>query len=107
MALELCFKPYKGLPADPVAARQVYDDATTALTILNEQLGKTEFVAGKQLTLVDIFLTPLLQYLSVTELGKEMLAKYANIGNWWERISARPAWKRCLAEAQAERELQQ
>jgi len=92
-----CWASYKGLQTDPVKAKQALTDATTALAFMDKTLGKTgAYIAGENLTLVDIFPIPYLTVIKDTEEFKEILATYPNISAWWTRVTSRPAWKQVL-----------
>ena len=96
--METVFKPMRGLPTDAAVVKSSRADAQKVFEVFNEQLGKHSYIAGDELTLVDIFQTPNFQHLQNTEVGKEILASFPNIAAWWQRVSARPAWKSVLAD---------
>jgi len=104
LLIEKVFKPiFRGQPTDEAAATKAREDADKALSVFNEQLGQHEYIAG-DFSLVDIFLTSGWQWLSTTDVGKEIFATYPNWAAWWKRVSSRPAWQQVMADAKAERE---
>ncbi|CAN5604694.1 glutathione S-transferase [soil metagenome] len=59
-------------------------------SVLDAELGRREFVAGDSLSIADIAIAAPLMYASAAKLPIE---SYKNIGTWFERITALPAWK--------------
>ena len=88
---EVVFKPMKGLPTDQEVATKSRVSLTKILEVLNEQLGKSDFIAG-DFSLVDVFQASNFQHLQKTEVGKEIFATFPNIAAWWKRVGSRPAW---------------
>ena len=95
--MELVFKPMRKAPTDQAAVDKAREGLTKMLEVLNEQLGKHDYIAG-DFSLVDIFQAPNFHHLSKLEAGKEIFATYPHIGAWWKRLSARPGWTSTLEQ---------
>jgi len=70
----------------------------TAYAALSKQLAKGPFLIGEQFTLADIGYMPYIEYMLVTP-AKATLEKYPVVASWWERVSARPSWKKATGKA--------
>jgi glutathione S-transferase len=75
----------------------VLDAATTMIekvfAVLSKPLEKNTFVVGDQFTLADIGYMPYIEYLMTTP-AKPSVEKYPNVLAWWNRVSARPTWRK-------------
>jgi len=82
--------------------QQVLDDAQkgleAALSAMDKQLGKTDYLAGSEFTLGDVMYMPYTDYCMATP-AKEIFAKYPNVMKWWKRVSERPTWKKATGAA--------
>lgn len=78
-------------------AEGVLDAAAKALDltcgVLDARLGEAPFLAGETFSLADVFLMPYVGYASVTP-AQEVFAKHPRFTAWWEKVSARPSWKK-------------
>ena len=95
---EVVFKPWRGGSTDAAKAKEYREALTKTLEVFNEQLGKSDYIAG-DFSLVDIYQASNWQHLQNTDVGKEMFATFPNIAAWWKRVSARAAWQSVLEEA--------
>lgn len=64
--------------------------SSTALGILNDHLGKADWVAAGRPTIADISICGYLFW--PEEFGVDYAKQYPNIGKWLERIKALPGW---------------
>lgn len=64
-----------------------------ALGVIEPVLGRQPFLAGDAFSLADVVWMPYLGYLAVTS-GKDLVGPFPNVSAWWNRISARPSWKK-------------
>jgi glutathione S-transferase len=68
--------------------------AETVLNVLTSLKAKGPSLLGEQLTLADLHAAPIIAYfLKVTE-GRDLLARFAEIRDWYARIAARPSFAR-------------
>ncbi|MER9336046.1 glutathione S-transferase family protein [Mesorhizobium sp. M0293] len=65
--------------------------AETVLGVLTSLKAPGPWLLGDQLTLADLHAAPIIAYfLKVTE-GQKLLAEFADIQAWWDRIAKRPS----------------
>ena len=75
------------------AVNRYTNEAKRLYGVLDKQLGKTAYVAGKSYTIADMAIFPWTR--SATIQGID-LADYPNVKRWFEAIDARPAVKRAV-----------
>ena len=93
LAIERIVKKHAGQPADEAAIAAAETALGGALAILDRALASRGFLAGDSLSLADVSLAPYVA--SLPMIGAErLLAGVANLGAWWERVQARPSWRR-------------
>lgn len=78
-------------PQGQEALDHATDRLKVALGIMERQLGRTQYIAGDQLTLADVCFMPYVGYVMNTP-AKEIFDAYPNFTAWWGRVSARPSW---------------
>ncbi|BCH59366.1 hypothetical protein RvVAR0630_19900 [Agrobacterium vitis] len=61
------------------------------LNALSRLIGDGPWFIGEQLTLADLYAAPVFDYFLMTSDGKEMIEPYANLKQWWARMSSRPS----------------
>lgn len=83
--------PMTGAKADEEVIAAAVPQAETAVAALEKQLGDNPYLAGDQLSLADLLLIPVYDYLSQTPEGQKMLTKAPNLYRWWEQVSSRPS----------------
>jgi glutathione S-transferase len=69
-----------------------------ALTVMEERLAKSPFLAGSELTLADVCFMPYIEYVMGTPV-KDTFAKFPHVTAWWKKISERPAWRKTAGRA--------
>ncbi len=82
-------------PAKMEAAGKAID---LALSVMENRLAVSPFLAGSTLTLADIYYMPYIEYVMATP-GKELFAKYPHVMAWWNKISERPTWRKVANRA--------
>jgi len=85
--------PAIGRPTDEAAIAASEETRRKHLAVVEATLAKSDHLAGKALTLADLFLAPILYWVALTPEGKAALAGRAGIARWRERIAARPSFK--------------
>jgi glutathione S-transferase len=78
-------------PQDEATLEAAKQGVEKALGVMEATLAKTPYLAGKELSLADIFFMPYVEYGMVTPL-KETFARYPHTSAWWTRVSERPTW---------------
>jgi glutathione S-transferase len=80
-----------GAPLDSARHAELVAGAPPLLAILDRHLAGRRFVAGDALTIADLAIAANLSF-GVDE--GVALDGYADVKNWFERMTSRPAWKR-------------
>lgn len=86
-------KPAAGLAADQDLVFAALVETETILNALTELLGGQACLAGPDVTLADLHLAPMFDFLLRTEEGRAAVDRYPAIKAWWLRVSARPSMK--------------
>lgn len=68
-------------------------DLDKQIGVLDEALGKSQYLAGDTLSLADLNLLPIIYYLSGSPEGGEKLKAAKNLSGWFERMSGRDSVK--------------
>ena len=88
------FTPMMGGKTDTAKAEEGKKKFAPALAVLEKHLAHgAPHLAGDDFTLADISYMPYVEYGMKTS-AKEMFMDHKNFAAWWERISARPTWKK-------------
>jgi glutathione S-transferase len=98
LAVERILKKHKGEPPNADAERAAEGALGSALAILDRALDGRDYLAGDALSLADISLMPYVASLPMLH-AEHLAAGLPHLGAWWDRVSARPSWKR-VATAQ-------
>lgn len=81
------------LPPDEAIITAAKIEINTWADIVEGILGKQEYMAGNEFSLVDIWYIPTVKRLFAVGSG-EVSEKRPGLGRWWERCMAREAVKR-------------
>ena len=68
--------------------------AETVLEVLTSLKAKGPWLLGDQPTLADLHAAPVIAYFVKVAEGQELLARFADIRDWYGRIAARPSFAR-------------
>lgn len=82
--------PHFGIPVDDAAVVAAIPAAQEVVDELARLLGDQDYMAGPALSLADLMLIPHLVFLPDFAEGAAMIAPYANLADWIERVKARP-----------------
>jgi glutathione S-transferase len=82
--------PMLGNPTDEAAIAEALPKAETCLKALEQQIDGSAYLAGDQLSLADLLLVPIYDYLSQTPEGAKLLEGTPDLRRWWDNISTRP-----------------
>ncbi|XP_068658769.1 glutathione S-transferase F13-like [Aristolochia californica] len=89
---ELLIKPrVQRLPTDEVAAEAHAGKLDKVLSVYEERLSKSKYLAGDFFTLADLHHLPYL-YCLVRTPKASLVTSRPHVLAWWEDISSRPAW---------------
>ncbi|MFI4986703.1 MAG: glutathione S-transferase family protein [Alphaproteobacteria bacterium] len=65
--------------------------AETCLRALQDIKGKDRWLTGATLTLADLHAAPIFAYFCMAPEGAALLARYADLQQWWHRMAVRPS----------------
>ncbi|KAJ0166314.1 Glutathione S-transferase [Colletotrichum tanaceti] len=89
-------KKFIGLPADEVVVSAALRSVEAFFDVAERALQHSDYMAGKDFTLVDINYVPLVQRLFACGYGDLILGRKA-VNAWWDRVVNRPAIQQLLA----------
>jgi glutathione S-transferase len=95
-----------GMPPDEAEIAAAMPKARAVIDELALQLGDRRFFVGDTLSLADVLLAPQLDFLRATPEWESLAGKHMNLGQWLDRMYARPSmaattWERVTAMARA------
>ena len=79
---------------DEVLIANGLSQAETVLRVLTSLKAPGPWLLGDQLTLADLHAAPIIAYFLEVADGQKLLARFADIGDWYARIAARPSFVR-------------
>ncbi|KAI1785319.1 glutathione S-transferase [Ganoderma leucocontextum] len=99
LAWECKYKPYYGQQTDVEAAKAHRTKVEGRLDGYEAMLSKTRFLAGDEITLVDLFHLPHESFLK--DQGFDFVtsesSRWPNVARWWKEVAGRPSWKKVKA----------
>lgn len=96
IAFEKFVKRFLGLPCNDAVVSDAVRSIEVFFDVAERLLQQNEYMAGNNLTLVDIYYIPLIQRLFACGYGDFILGREA-VSAWWDRCVNRPAIRRILA----------
>ena len=82
-----------GREPDEESVRTAIKESAKGLDVMNDHLAKNEYLAGDQFTLADAFFMPNMALLMRTS-ESSLIGRRQHLAMWWQRVSARDAWKK-------------
>ena len=82
--------PMLGNASDEAAISAALPKAETCLKALEQLIDGNRYLAGNQLSLADLLLAPVYDYLSQTPEGEKLLQGTPNLRRWWDHMRTRP-----------------
>ncbi|RBR24716.1 uncharacterized protein FIESC28_02489 [Fusarium coffeatum] len=95
IAFEKFAKKFIGIPADEKVVSDSLKAVEAFFDVAEKMLGGRKYMAGDEFTLVDLYYVPLVKRLFVCGFG-DVVTERKNVGEWWERVSGRPAVKEVI-----------
>lgn len=96
LAIHILFAPMLGITPDPKVIEESEAKLDEVLTIYEERLSKSKYLAGDFFSLADMSHIPFIDYL-VNNTGKEhLINKRKHVSGWWDDIRNRASWKKVL-----------
>jgi len=97
--LEFAFPEGKGGTVRQDKVTEAEPVVLETLALLNNQLGQQAFLCGEQLSLADLILLPMLDYLAGLPQGDTLFAAQPVLAAYLQRLQARPSAQRVLQSA--------
>ncbi|KAF7291147.1 Glutathione S-transferase [Mycena indigotica] len=93
LAGETVGKALRGLPIDPIALSPLLAQLGAKLDVYERILSRQAYIAGNELSLVDLFHLNTMPIIIDTS-GLDIMSNPArpNVARWWESLTTRPAW---------------
>ena len=87
------FRPWFGEPSSRAEVDLGLEASRTVLSFLDRIAGEGEVLTGRDITLADCHLAPVIDYFVRADEGKAALFLYPALQGWWEKISGRDELK--------------
>lgn len=87
------FRPFLGEPASREEVEAGLEASAKVLSFLDGVAEEGEVLTGRELTLADWHLAPMMDYFVRAEEGKAALAPHRALQRWWDRVSGLEAMK--------------
>ena len=81
------FRPFLGEPSSREEVDIGLEAARKVLSFLDRVAGEGEILTGRDITLADCHLAPMIDYFVRAEEGAAALAAHPALQNWWDRVS--------------------
>lgn len=85
--------PVLGLPVDETAVAEAAARLPSCLAELERVLALEPYLAGKELTVADLYLLPIVHYLAMTPEGADVLPNFPHLIAWRARLEPRASVK--------------
>ena len=90
--------PMRGGKTDEAMVKAAWPKIDYHLSVIENTLGKQQFLAGAALSLADLTLMPIIFYVKVQPEGGPLLAKHKGVSAWFDRLAARPSFGATMPE---------
>ncbi len=84
--------PLLGEAVDEQVVRDALPDVQRQLALFDRQLAETPQLAGHAFSAADLYLAPIMAYLSQTPEADAILRDAPNLARWWAAIQQRPSF---------------
>ena len=90
--------PMRGGKPDEAMIKAAWPKVEYQMSVLEQTLAKSPYLAGSALSLADLTLLPILFYVKVQPEGGPLLARHKGVSAWFERMAARPSFGATMPE---------
>ncbi|UCI23752.1 glutathione S-transferase family protein [Mesorhizobium sp. B2-8-5] len=94
MVWDVAVERLEKTPANEALIASGLSQAETVLKVLTSLKAKGPWLLGDQLTLADLHAAPIVAYFLKVAEGRDLLARFADIRDWYARIAGRPSFTR-------------
>ena len=88
--IQRAIMPMVGHTPDEAAIAAALPQAEVSLKALEQLIGDNRYLAGDQLSLADLLLAPIYDYLAQTPEGEKLLEAAPKLRRWWDELRERP-----------------
>jgi glutathione S-transferase len=81
------FRPFVGEPSSREEVDRGLEASRKVLSFLDRVAGEGEVLSGRDITLADCHLAPMMDYFVRAEEGKAALSPHPALQKWWDRVS--------------------
>lgn len=83
-----------GGEADQKVMDQLIKELVPVLDVLDKHLAKSDYIAGKHLTIADISFLPYTEYFVENAEHAKLIESRPHLNAWWKKIRALPSWQK-------------
>ncbi|TPJ29204.1 glutathione S-transferase family protein [Mesorhizobium sp. B2-7-2] len=94
MVWDVAVERLEKVPPDEALIAGGLSRAETVLKVLTSLKAKGPWLLGEQLTLADLHAAPIIAYFLKVAEGRDLLARFADIRDWYARIAGRSSFAR-------------
>ncbi len=84
--------PALEVPTDEDVVKEAMPAVRKHFGLFDRALGENPYLAGSTPTLADLYLAPIMAYVSMTDEGEQLLGEHANIARWWGEMQQRQSF---------------
>lgn len=92
MVWDVAVERLERAPPDEALIARGLGQAETVLKVLRSLKAQGPWLLGEQLTLADLHAAPIIAYFLKVAEGRDLLARFVEIKDWYARIAARPSF---------------
>jgi glutathione S-transferase len=90
--------PLRGGKPDQAMIAAAWPKVEYQLSVLDQAVAKSPYLAGNSLSLADLMLLPIIFYVKVQPEGGPLMAKNKALSAWFDRMAARPSFGATMPE---------
>jgi len=91
IVIQRMIMPMLGNAVDEGAIAAAMPQAETTLKALEQLIDGNPYFAGDRLSLADLLMIPIYDYVAGTPEGQKLLEATPNLRRWWDRVRTRPS----------------
>ncbi|RUU61916.1 glutathione S-transferase family protein [Mesorhizobium sp. M2C.T.Ca.TU.009.01.2.1] len=92
MVWDVAVERLEKMPPDEALIASGLRRAETVLKVLTSLKVKGPWLLGEQLTLADLHAAPIIAYFLKVAEGRDLLARFAEVRDWYARVAGRPSF---------------
>jgi glutathione S-transferase len=88
----------RGGKPDEAMIKAAWPKVEYQLSVLDQALARSPYLAGGALSIADLMLLPILFYVKMQPEGGPLVAKHKAVSAWFDRMAARPSFGATMPE---------